>query len=109
MAQRKRSLAAKGSKIKRTRRGKNVRMIDGLKFTRGKDGLYRSRNGITIGHTWDQWVQKHGYVGFSLPGRYFQRPGPASEPQTQPQGQALSEQENERLRALLAAMREEGY
>jgi hypothetical protein len=81
----------------------------GVKRTK-KSGMKRTKGGTYYGHTWDEWVQAVGYVGFSIPGRYFARPqAPGSEQQTQPPERVLSEQEIQRLEALLAAMREEGY
>jgi hypothetical protein len=81
----------------------------GVKRTK-KSGMKRTKGGTYYGHTWDEWVQAVGYVGFSIPGRYFARPqAPGPEQQTQPPERVLSEQEIQRLEALLAAMREEGY
>jgi hypothetical protein len=81
----------------------------GVKRTK-KSGMKRTKGGTYYGHTWAEWVQVVGCVGFSIPGRYFARPqAPGSEQQTQTQERVLSEQEIQRLRDLLAAMCEEGY
>jgi hypothetical protein len=67
----------------------------------------RRKGVLRYGVPHDELIRSMGGFGFSLPARLL-RPGPASEQQPQQPVRALSEQELQRLRDVLAAMRAEG-